>query len=385
MPVRNRKEKTSGVRKRFRKNPNAYPPSKRKGAKPNYASANAYAHFKVFKDPFSNAKLDPRIPDGRCIASQGLKIHHRQEFTLPGFVNGDGGTLPYTMLLQPCLTTPLVIYSANKPGYSSDVLETGIVETSLAKYRIDGPLAGGTFALTNVNTSDKLTKWRVVSYGLHITLLNNAEENDGWWEGYRINTDMDPEQWAIHTPPNSGDIWVPEISRRRAYVADVSSEDIVNQRSYCSGRLRDIHNITFSLRPDGNDHDFADVRHAAPQFDTSEGDWQNWTGANEGSDWTSPQTGDSGSDYNYRPSERAPSMNFRHGLVDKCWDSVAVRIHGRTQNVSKILVHVVQNIEIIYDHRAMNSRFHTRAPLYAGFDNQSKAHSQMQEAAVAIT
>jgi hypothetical protein len=91
-----------------------------------------------------------------------------------------------------------------------------------------------------------------------------------------------------------------------------NNTQMIDQPSYVTGKLKDIHKFVFQSRPDGLNHDF----------------------------------------------------NSNTDTLDNGFDCVLIRITGRTvagadTNVTKLMCHVVSNQEIVYKSTYALSRFHT--------------------------
>jgi hypothetical protein len=186
------------------------------------------------------------------------------------------------------------------PGQFPDVLVNG---------------RGGDGAATIAAMLLKLAKWRIVSTGLKINLINSSEYNDGYFEAIRIsmgqeNTAHDED--ALRTELNAA--------------IGVNNSQMIDQPSYVTGKLKDIHKFVFQCRPDGLNHDF----------------------------------------------------NSNTDTLDNGFDCVLIRITGRAAgagdtNLTKLMCHVVSNQEIVYKSNYALSRFHTESYYLSNFQAKAAA------------
>lgn len=335
-------------------------------------------YLSVFMDPFSNASLTPRIPDGKAISSVGLQMQYRLTVS-PSGVN----TSEIVFLLQPNILTPLVwraIMSisngATPPVFTDGPINFGIIADQVTKLRaIDdsGTPAAGTSAdpwsgVTRVEQikADALYKWRVVSQGLHLTLINQSDSNDGWFEASRMNTASFAEQYVIAKAVGAENSL---ISYPESQYWNLDTSKLTSQPSYTTGRLRDVHNVIFSLNPEGNDHEFNELFGLTP-IPTI-----NSTPAQEPAQIYQNGAGVSSSAKLFNRGTFGPDK-FMDAIVDQGWDSIAVRCKTRLNNgngsPSTLLVHVVQNVELVYNDSTQMSRFMTRSVYSPRFSYYSR-------------
>jgi hypothetical protein len=181
---------------------------------------------------------------------------------------------------------------------------------------------GGPIYLQDPTTA--ISKWRIVSQGLKLTLVNNSDENDGWWEAIRLTingTDrrITKDTGALGDTPGSPGFT--NISEEL-----LNPTNMVEQPTYTTGKLRDIHRHLFVLRPEGSEHEFQTLR----------GDF------------------------------RAQTDDSLDTVFDKSFDVIVIKVHARklaagaTEGQTRLMTHVVCNQEIIYDEKSFLSRYHER-------------------------
>jgi len=174
-------------------------------------------------DPFDNQFQQPKLYDGAQQRSSGLRFRNTGNITL----DAAGGT-NYLVLL---------------PGFSNGLCwklpdTAGLVYLTTARYP------------THVDDSSdraNISRLRLVSAGLQLSLLNSSDENEGYWEAVRI-----PIQIAdIFQDPFGDYASVPNIA--------FGINDMANHHTFQTGKLRDIHRFQFKLNSTSPFHPFKTV------------------------------------------------------------------------------------------------------------------------------
>lgn len=315
----------------------------------------------VYQNPFSLATNNPKIPDGKCSLSAGQRYQAVESFK------------------QSSDTMTFILY----PGLMGGLYVNGTPSTKVLTYNNDcfldilsengigiGPSAGAFQAIA---------QWRVVSQGMKLSLVNNADENDGWFESVRLTISREGDTWVIcpFDSPNSTatKIGASNVVIRPRTAPDevmgINRSQFVENATYRTGKLRDIHKHSFVLRSESNDHDFVKLN---PNHLEVTGNFI----------YNDPEG---------TVSTTTASRQFVDNVVDQCMDIVVVIVHGRpgttTENASEILCHLVANHEMCYEPTSQLSRFHSEthdmtksivsAPTLRGKWNQpasKKARSQ---------
>jgi len=254
----------------------------------------------VYNNPFSTATTNPKIPDGKVYSSTGVRLQGVTEVV-------NDGTETMDILLFPGLNNGVSVTST-----------LGAASKGLP-YRDHGLFNTG--ALPQGQLSASIHKWRIVSQALKITLVNNSDENDGWFEAIRVQGSADsgfgPATQLDGSPPG---VYV------GADVAGVlpalSATSLVEHPTYVTGKLRDIHRYMFHLMPQGNDHEF-----------------------------------------NIMPRTVETNEEFVQSCLDnESYDSVFIRVHGRTGSApTRLMLHVISNQEVVYDEGTFMTRYHSEA------------------------
>ena len=243
----------------------------------------------AFLDPFQNESGPPKIDDGKCQWSHAIRLRHTGEMTLdtanetwaciyPGFSSG--------LIWCPDITTPGTCLNAGPHENHYDS----------AANRLD------------------IDAIRVTGVGAKFTQVNNAEENDGWWEAVRIPFDRHRDIPNDATDPATG-----VLDTIQAFT---DRYDFSNIPTYQSGKLRDLHRYLFKLNSDNDDHDFSQ------NPDTSGAIFENTA-----------------------------------LVYDQSYDAILIKFHGRTDatTASRLMYDVVENFEIVYKDNTPMGRSMTRS------------------------
>lgn len=262
----------------------------------------------VYKSPLSTITTNPKIPDGKASMSAGLRIQAVADITFdaaettlhmvifPGCNSGAfylGGTDEATISKRHMLYTK---HNQIKVAASSDP------DTTLT----EGEVVTGE------------QKWRLVSQAVKLTLVNNSDQNDGWWEAIRGN--CNPKNFNIVTHATNQYIGNSDPAALNEF--DPAAQ-IVENSTYASGKLRDIHRYLFQLHPQINEHNFKNLASIR---------------------------------------EQAINSDEKEFMMDDSFDCIYLRIHGRSGlsgTPTKLMAHLVANHEVVYDEDMPMARFHT--------------------------
>lgn len=268
------------------------------------------------KDPFSKLSVGAKIPDGKATVSNPIRVQSALELNV---LAGEGTLLFYPGLQGGIVTTELVNASATTTrGFANGI-----------KLKKDIAVTGVESPFTQEPTN-RLLKWRVVSSALRCSLVNNADENDGWFEAIRVEPQYNDPLDEFMTKTQADDDGTREVRPTNATVSTSKGElpfiDVnkawTNHPTYVTGKIRDIHQYLWKLNSIAADHEFSNV----------------------------PALGD---------HTIATSL-------DKHYDCIAIKFHGRTTAVqattgtagtspTRIVCHVVSNQEMIFDEDSMMS------------------------------
>lgn len=307
----------------------------------------------VYVNPWSTATTNPKIPDGKCRLSTGLRLQAVREY-----LNDDNGEMEF--IIFPGCACGLSANNKTVDG-ETEVAESyeGVADLLYENHGTFTYLAEGEWNTYTQEKTAAIAKWRLVSQAVRFTLINNADENDGWFEAIRFDLTNDYGKLNVKhngqgaTPGAGGSAWV---SPGKGAVGGNATGDtfdniydnignLVEHPSYISGKLRDIHRYQFQLRAIDSDHDFRNVdRQYYIHNDARMGD-------------SPPEAPVALESLSHEAKE------MKDALVDLSYDFIYVRIHGRPAaegvNPTRIMTHCVANQEIMYEQGSAFSRYHT--------------------------
>jgi hypothetical protein len=224
------------------------------------------------------------------------------------------------------------------------LLYAGLRNTVYAKGAGDGnarvmPFDASHAAMKRVGTkvvqdpTNAIGQWRSVSCGLKLTLVNNADENDGWWEACRFASTkgdriFDVRNFDSNVVVEDGQvIAVPRDNQPDALVylqgATAGTAQMTENPTYMTGKLRDIHKYMFKTRPHSTDHDFQRLKR----------------------------------EYLYQDATELSLM--LDDMIDYDYDFVFIRLHCTDK--TRIMAHAVHNIEAMYEPSSILGSMHTPA------------------------
>lgn len=332
---------------------------RRSARAPMRSAGSAAAHLAVVRNPFSVATANPVFPDGKANLSAGQRFQVIQEFVLSTTAGQ-----PLVFMLFPGLGNGLTVFFSNVTG------TVGLPYTKQIGWSMSGSTdSAGVQSYTNAEqnaTNGEISRWRVVSQGLRLSLTNNSDQNDGWWETIRFTLPNDPTLWCLSN--NLGDNSLTTDYRMNAAYTGVIESNIngnfADNLSYRSGKLRDIHKTMYQLKPISTTRDFKKVQ-VQYNFDPEViiGDTGDAGGTVSGG--VSIVGGDIVKD-------TSNTTSFVDANFDDNFDVVLVRVHGRPagsttsttdQTATRLLAHLTCNQEIQYADGTLLEKFHMAAPV----------------------
>lgn len=236
-------------------------------------------------NPFTTSSLAPKLLDGKASRTSGFRLRNTGNITCS-------------------LTAPTVICLI--PGLSNVVCWNSSGSTTVT---LPSPFAGH---LGSSADRAVVVKARLVSSGLRLTLVNNADQNDGYWEAARL-------------PVKSSDFTVNATTGVVTFTpASTTSTDLSQYQTYQSGKIRDLHRMQFDISSQDDDHEYTSI--------------------------IEPPT--------------VPSS------LDPNWDVVFIKIYGRQGAGSvptSLMYDAIANQEVVYNENTALSRLMTktsRSPYY---------------------
>ena len=265
--------------------------------------------LKVFRDPFSTKTLNAKIPDGSCTLSIGERNQDAVSFLID---EGVGWLFIPPSLVQSVWFPDISPFNGLDEDPDTSPMLDGTTESAYVGMGIDTNFNPPIYSAktltdwsarrfgtagTDSQIEESVSKWRMVSRGVKITLEDFNRQTEGIFEVIRV---------SLGTTSEISDIQMVQT------VLGTTRVGMIDDPSYMSGLLRDIDKYEFTLRPDGINHQFK--------------------------------------------SGHCYLDNGFSGLLFK-FTGRATDDHSR----SKLLVRICSNTEIIYSTDATLARFHTES------------------------
>jgi hypothetical protein len=334
------------------------------------SGTTASNYLRVYQNPFSQATSTPKIPDGSCNQSYGIRLQNiqnvvnaddtdmiiyifpgltsgcyiigdtRSDLDYPGYRVGPPFPLPagaddltegasYDLLNNDAIgptDRPNVLFQSMRVGRERDSLYSRHIQIPLEWW--NQPTEKHIDA-TFKNPLAK--KWRIVSQGTRISLTNNYDSNEGWFEAFRTVATADDFQTIPVRRVNPA-----TVADRAAAVAvnlnydnwpyvniglipnrHLSLINLEQHPSYVVGKLTDINKYLFQLKPVNTEHVFREFTFGGKML-----------------------------------------------LLDSNFDVIVIKVHGKANNQntpgSGLVVHTICNMELIYDEDKFGSRLMSR-------------------------
>lgn len=240
-----------------------------------------------FLDPFDRAISQPKLLDGSVDRSSGLRFRNTGQFALDKTGNPN-----YLFLI---------------PGFSN------CFAYSTAANQMAVPFSHASHVATQADRAN-IKRIRNVSTGLRLTLLNSADQNEGYWEAVRV--------------PISNELIVALAGEYRVSPPlNFAIPNMANYHSYQRGMLKDIHRFQFKLNSINPDHE-----------------------------WMSP-----------RPLDANVTVGDTY---DPTFDMIVIKIVGRIDATipSTLMYETASNQEVVYTENTALSRLATLSPMVPDMD-----------------
>ena len=239
------------------------------------------AYTKSLLDPFDKGMSQPKLLDGKVSRSSGIRLRATGEITC----NSTGST-----------------YIALIPGISN-VLCWRIDNDPLVPEVTPTPFQGHLdMPIDRANVKGV----RSVGTALRLSLVNSADQNEGYWEAARIPTSA--LDFLFSAPMGSTSLYM-----------TLGALDLSNYQTYLTGKLRDIHRYQFKLNAIDNDINFSRLVTEPPLVDQ---------------------------------------------FVSEQWDTIIIKVHGRVEigAPSMIMYDCISCQEVIYKENTALARLMTTSP-----------------------
>jgi hypothetical protein len=211
-----------------------------------------------------------------------------------------------------------------------------------------------------------VAQWRTVSQGLKLKLINNNEENDGYWEAIRIPLEKRTTAMSLVSLSGDTETTTPHYTKALGLFFDSGYKTylddhlgaMVESPGYESGLLRDIDKKEFVLQHSG---------------DSSE---LNTNSVNIGmlaQDYTD-------TDFKYELQNSATARQVENEMLDDSMDMVLIKLTCRPNDSatesfrgSRFLCNAIKNVEFAHSLQSDNKAFETinraHPRISAHFDN----------------
>lgn len=308
----------------------------------------------AFHNPFHGGTSQPKIPDGSVTHSLGFSTQSVSEISVKE------GEDTMHMLIYPGMNTCLICDNTRQQGsrdyWVPDFNRSGGVGWSAAGFDQD----------FNVTSTEGYAKWRQVSVGVQLKLLNSVEEDDGWWEAVRVNEMVDFTEYSLVTSNGRSKLDTAALGFGSVapwgLMKNLKDRIISNDASYMTGLLRDLNRIQFELHPTTTEHPFVTTKDPMSL---------------NGSDYI-----ENGPNIRVQFEEATPSVyDIINNFVDFGMDMIYVRLHCRpaiteVQSGSRFHANLVMNQEIVYDNASRLARYYTRTANIG--DGNMDAHNRLR-------
>lgn len=245
-------------------------------------------YTKALLDPFDKTMSQPKLLDGKVSRSSGIRLRATGEITC----NSAGST-----------------YIALVPGMSNVICWR--VDSDPAVPEVTPTPFGG--HLDSVPDRANVKSTRIVGTALRLSLVNSADQNEGYWEAARIPTSALDFSFTEPDP-----VGAPGVLNTATYLT-MNNVDLSNYQTYLTGKLRDIHRYQFKLNAIDNDINFSRILTEPPSVDQ---------------------------------------------FVSEQWDTIIIKIHGRVEvgAPSMIMYDCISCQEVIYTENTALARLMTTSP-----------------------
>lgn len=316
--------------------------------------------LEMLHNPFADSTTQPKIPDGQETTSLGHTASYIGEYE----VHSDVGH----MLLFPGLAGSLLYTDGGDGTPTSEWTE----EDEARGYRAPGfnDTGGPSFVnYTDSGTSftiepslqSPMSRWRQVSCGMQMKLLNATESDDGWWEAIRISARRGGNDWYFTTidgiPTSDKDPTSPIVNinnlANSAHVvpygyltnATYKTATLSDNPTYSTGLLRDLHKVQFELLQTSDQVRFLRLE---DEFNLPAADW---TGDFNASPWHLAGDQDSST----------PATAAENYCQYRYYDVIYIRLHTRgSAPNSKFHINVQSNMEFVHEFDEKEKRYETK-------------------------
>ena len=186
----------------------------------------------MYYNPFAKLTSQPKIPDGKCGKSLGFQTQTVREIT--GIVT----TPVMHCLMYPGINSGLIVLDDQEGDTAyTNVLNKSDVFGYEGSNDLDATALNYADGSGVVVQTDNYAKWRIVSQGVKLALLNPSEQDDGWYEAIRINWPTSTDDWRLQSRDN-----IPDVTKQTLTPAGLLANlknlgSLANEASYSTGTL----------------------------------------------------------------------------------------------------------------------------------------------------
>ena len=294
----------------------------RYGRKSTMKSVARRSYNQLLYNPFAKTNMAPKIADGREYMSSGIRLQGVTELKCDGE--------PFYVAVFPGLSNGIWashtgVAAATVPSLNAAPYIIPYKNHYVGNVTKDPDI--DVYTLTQ-DLNQTIAKWRLVSQGIRFQLLNNSDENEGWFEMIRYQMYPAKTQLSVTKMGDGPVSGVMALSGAAAntmpgYKID-ANENLCEHPTYQTGKLRHLNRMIFKLFANTGDHEFISL-----------------------------------------PGTYTCSNDFEK-LIDTSFDCLLFKIHPRSvdstvpaSQPTKLLCHVISNQEIVYDESSTLARHMT--------------------------
>lgn len=255
---------------------------------PDAPNTGLQTYTKSLLDPFDKGVSQPKLLDGKVSRSSGIRLRATGEITC----NGSGST-----------------YIALLPGHGNVICWRTNADPAVQE------LAPNAFQGHLDTEADRgnVKMTRTVGAALRLSLVNSADQNEGYFEAARIPTSALDCFFLLADPSDPMSAETTQVSMT------LGNLDLSNYATYLTGKLRDIHRYQFKLNAIDNDINFSRILTEPPSVEQ---------------------------------------------FVSEQWDTVIIKVHGRVEvgAPSMLMYDCISCQEVIYKENTALARLMTTSP-----------------------
>lgn len=222
-------------------------------------------------NPFAN-RSGAKRPDGAVPESHALSHRISAQITcapVPETPDTFGGGVTHIVMI-PGLHCGAIGMNGNGTGTDTPYLP-GYYKWATDSF-IDGKFQGNAATATTINEFNiqgSINKWRVVSQGMRLKLLNTFEKNDGWFQSVRLNYKLNLAHWEVYAGLTGGIAGETVLitndtsymrPTKQLIIDECLNKELAEHKSYTCGSLAEIGNFQWDLGSYSRNNEFNNIR-----------------------------------------------------------------------------------------------------------------------------